>query len=157
MSYFSKVHWEHVSNLHSSPASILTPECMCSKQCEWLTLSHTVCGPVWVVGAVEDECNTEQGSGCLLVVRPCTAPHCSFAVSHLETNTSARASLPQTPLIHVENFLPALNITQTSKSTCMDWINLGKSKEKQKRQEVIICLKRSCNAYFQVHTFIWGP
>lgn len=96
---------------------------MCSKQCKWLTLSHTVRGPVWVVGAVEDECNTEQGSGCLLVSRPRTAPHCAFVVSHLETNTSPRASFYQKTLIHMESFLSESDIHKTSKCTSLDIIH----------------------------------
>lgn len=55
-----------------------------------LTPSHTLCAPVWVVGAEEDECNTEQGPGCLLLVTvPPAALRCSFVVSHLERRTLA--------------------------------------------------------------------
>lgn len=55
-----------------------------------LTPSHTLCAPVWAVGAEEDECNTEQGPGCLLLVTvPPAALRCSFVVSHLERRTLA--------------------------------------------------------------------
>lgn len=74
---------------------------------ERLTLSHTVRGPAWAVGAVEDERNAEHGSRCLLVIWPRAAPRCAFVVSHLETNTSTRTSFHQNTVIHVENILPA--------------------------------------------------
>lgn len=55
-----------------------------------LTPSHTLCALAWAVGAEEDECNAEQGPGCLLLVTmPPAALRCSFAVSHLETRTLA--------------------------------------------------------------------
>lgn len=63
-----------------------------------LTPSHTLCALVWAVGAEEDECNTEQGSGCLfLVTVPPAALCCSFAVSHLETHTLAAIIAYETP------------------------------------------------------------
>lgn len=75
-----------VSNLHSNPAPILTSARTCSKQRERSTLSRTVRGPAWAVGAVEDECGAEHGSGCLFVTRPRTAHRCAFVVGHLVTN-----------------------------------------------------------------------
>lgn len=49
-------------------------------------------GPVWAVGSIENECNTEQSSdGLLLFSGSRTAPHRAFVVSHLEINTIMRA------------------------------------------------------------------
>lgn len=63
-----------------------------------LTPSHTPCALAWAVGAEEDECNAEQGSGCLfLVTAPAAALRCSFAVSHLETHALAAITAHETP------------------------------------------------------------
>lgn len=60
-----------------------------------LTPSHTLCAPAWAVGAEEDECDAEQGPGCLLLVTaPPAALRCSFVVSHLETRTLATIIRP---------------------------------------------------------------
>lgn len=55
-------------------------------------------GLVWVVGAIEDECNAVQSSGCLLFTRPRAAPHCAFVVSHLEIITVAKTPFHQKPV-----------------------------------------------------------
>lgn len=61
-----------------------------------LTPSHTLCAPAGAVGAEEDECDAEQGAGCLLLVAtPPAALHCSFVVSHLETRTLATITAPE--------------------------------------------------------------
>lgn len=65
-------------------------------------LTYRVWTCVGRTGAAEDECSTEQGSGCLFIIPPRTAPHCSFVLCHLETNTLARASFHQRPQTHVK-------------------------------------------------------
>lgn len=70
-----------------------------------LTPSHTLCALAWAVGAEEDECNAEQGSGCLfLITVPPAALRCSFVVSHLETHALAAIIARKNVRFHVKEF-----------------------------------------------------
>lgn len=102
------------------------------------TLTYRVWTCVGCTGAAEDECSTEQGSGCLFIIPPRTAPHCSFVLCHLETNTLARASFHQRPQTHVKKkCLPASNINKTPTSTYLDRIHEDKVGNNQHEKNIL--------------------